>query len=79
LQHKIKPAKGFLPELGKKEKYELLDHSKLPHQKYRYVVASTSFDMHAFMQQGAVERGANTLVIEYDGVGPARMFYNFFK
>ncbi len=67
LQHKIKPAEKFIPEIEKKEKFSLLEQLKLPHQKLRYVVIAIDFDYQEFILKNVVEIQSQLLVIEYTG------------
>lgn len=75
MQHKIKPAKGFLPEWEKKEKYEFLEKNKLAYNKYRYAVTSIRFDVEVFLKKGAIEPATKPLVIEFTGIESPRIVY----
>lgn len=66
-QHKIKPAKGYLPELDKKEKYNLLNELRLPHNRYRYVAAPISFDFEQWEKENTIQLKASMLLIEFNG------------
>lgn len=66
-QHKIKPAKGYLPELDKKEKFGLLDAQKLPHHKFRYAVAPLSFDFDLWEKENTIIHKQSLLVMEFTG------------
>ena len=77
MQHKIKPAKSYIPEWEKKEKFALLDQMQLPHQKYRYVVTETSFDHEAFLQHGMIIPGKKTFLLEFDGIKKPRICETF--
>lgn len=78
-QHRIKPAKSFIPEWEKKEKFALLDQLHLPHSKYRYVVTETSFDHEAFFQEGRIMQEKKILVLEFDGTKKPRICEAFEK
>lgn len=67
LQHKIKPSKSFLQEFDKKEKFALLDAYKLPHNKYRYAVTTTSFDFGMWERENTIASSPTPLVIAFDG------------
>jgi hypothetical protein len=67
LQHKIKPAKGFLPELEKKEKFGLLDAHKLPHHKFRYAAATLSFDFELWEKDNTIILKPTLLLMEFNG------------
>jgi hypothetical protein len=66
--HRIKPAKSYIPEWEKKEKFALLNRMYLPHNKYRYVVTETSFDCEILLQQNITIMERKILVLEYNGV-----------
>ena len=79
MQHKIKPARSYMPEWEKKEKFALLDQLQLPHQKYRYVVTETSFDHEAFMQHGMIIPRKKIFLLEFDGIKKPRICEAFEK
>jgi len=79
LQHKIKPARSFLAEWEKKEKFALLDEMHLPHSKYRYVVTETSFDHEAFLQEERISHEKKLFVLEFDGIKKPRICEAFEK
>jgi hypothetical protein len=66
-QHKIKPAKGYLPELDKKEKYNILNEFRLPHNKYRYIVTGISFDFEQWEKENTIQLKPSMLLIEFNG------------
>ncbi len=67
LQHKIKPAEKFIPEIAKKDKFAFLDKHQLPHQKFRYTVIPIHFNYHLFKQDQIIFKEEELLVIQYDG------------
>lgn len=67
MQHKIKPAKGFIDEWDKKEKFALLDKLHLQHNRFRYVVTETSFDFEMFIKEKGMILKRKLLVLEFDG------------
>lgn len=66
-QHKIKPAKGYLVELEKKEKYNILNELRLPHNRYRYVAAPISFDFEQWEKENTIQLKPSMLLIEFNG------------
>jgi anaerobic magnesium-protoporphyrin IX monomethyl ester cyclase len=67
LYPKIRPVDTYLPELGRTEKYRMLELMKQNHAKYRFLIFALSFDYEQFMQNSLVVAEPQQLVIRYDG------------
>lgn len=68
LQHKIRPAPQFFPEIPPAEKHKLLQERGLNPNKYRYVVLALSFDFAEFGKTGSIVNTSDyCLVIQYTG------------
>ena len=73
LHQKIKPASKYVEELEKKEKFSLLEQSKLHHNKYRYTVIEIDFDYQEFINDNMLILTKQMLVIEYTGTEKPRV------
>lgn len=73
MQHKVKPAIRFLPEITRKERTEVIDRLKLNHHKHRYVMHSVNFSVQKLMTCSMIEPLTDLLIIEYTGVEKPRI------
>ncbi len=75
LQHKIKPATLFLPELNKTERKQVVDRLKLNHHKYRHAIHNIHFDVQQLIEFRLVKPKDDLLIIEYSGVDKPRVIF----
>lgn len=73
MQHKIRPAIRFLPEISNKERNDTVERRKLNHHKFRYVIHTVHFSVQKLINDGVVELSNEQLIIEYSGVDKARV------
>jgi len=79
MQHKVKPAIRFLPEISKEERNEIIDRLKLNHHKYRFVMHRVHFSLQKLINDGIVEPANDLMVIEFTGVEKARILLEELK
>ena len=73
LQHKIKPATRFLPEVDKEQRLKAYEDFNLNHHKYRYAIHTVQFDVQQLLANGAIVPKPNLLVVEFSGVEMPRV------
>jgi anaerobic magnesium-protoporphyrin IX monomethyl ester cyclase len=73
LQHKVKPANRFLPEITKQEQAEVYNKLKLNQHKYRYIIHPVHFSLQKLLNSGIVEPSTGLMIIEYSGVERPRV------
>lgn len=77
LQHKVKPANRFLPEISKAEKIEITAKLNLNPHKYRYAMHTIHFSLQTLLTRGTIEPAIDQLIIEYTGTNwPRILVYN---
>jgi anaerobic magnesium-protoporphyrin IX monomethyl ester cyclase len=69
--HNVKPKTLFVPELTKKDKYELLNTMKLNHNIFRFVVIPISFDYLHFKETNTIKKQESIVFIQYNGTDKA--------
>ncbi|MDD2195670.1 MAG: DUF4080 domain-containing protein [Bacteroidales bacterium] len=68
LQHKIRPATRFLPEVKKEQRLEAFSTLNLNHHKYRYAMHKVQFDVQHLLSKNTIKPKSDLLVIEFSGV-----------
>ena len=73
LQYKVKPQNLYVEEISHAEKIKVIEHKKLNHHKYRFIILPLSFNYNLFQTHNQIENSADNLIIKYDGVGLAEV------
>lgn len=73
LQHKIKPATRFLPELSREQRHEATARGRLNHHRFRYAMHRVHFSIPELLSTGTVAAGDDILVVEYSGTALPRV------
>ena len=73
LQHKIKPATRFLPEVDKEQRLKAYEDFNLNHHKYRYAMHNVQFDVQQLLANGTIVSKPDLLVVEFNGVEMPRV------
>ncbi len=68
LQHKIKPATRFLPEMEKEQRLKAFNALNLNHHKYRYAMHNVQFDVQQLLINGVIVPKSDLLVVQFSGV-----------
>lgn len=74
LQYKVKPTIKFLDEIERKDKFQLLDALKLPHQQLRYVVLKVDFNFAHFTKTQTIKTSEEFVIIEYSGTAKPKLY-----
>lgn len=73
LQHKIKPATRFLPDIETPQRQQVFASLGLNHHKYRYAMHNVHFNVQRLLTSGTIEPQTDLLVVEFSGVEVPRV------
>ncbi|MDX9854575.1 MAG: hypothetical protein RBS81_12400, partial [Tenuifilaceae bacterium] len=73
LQHKIKPATRFLPDIETAQRQQAFASLGLNHHKYRYAMHNVHFNVQRLVTSGTIEPQPDLLVVEFSGVEVPRV------
>lgn len=73
LHYKVKPKELYLHEIERDEKVKVINHFKLNHHQYRYVILPIDFDFNRLQETNELQEGLFHLAIEYNGTEKAKI------
>ena len=73
--HKIKPKPLYLEEVGRSEKFLLLEQIGQNHAKFRFAVLPISFDYQRFVAENEVIEKPELVIFKYDGASLPQVVY----
>lgn len=75
LQHKIKPATRYLPEVTKDVRNEIVCKYQLNHHQFRFAIHPVQFSVRELTGTGTVQPADDLLIIQYSGTEMPKIIF----